>query len=107
MSFNQNIFLIGMMGSWKSTVGKKLSNELDLEFIDTDDEIEDATGESISEIFSNKGESQFREMESAFFVKKSKTKRIGNIYWRWHCSKRSKSICITKKWHHFLSSGIS
>ena len=76
MSFNQNIFLIGMMGSWKSTVGKKLSNELDLEFIDTDDEIEDATGESISEIFSNKGESQFREMESAFFVKKSKQKGL-------------------------------
>ncbi len=76
MSFNQNIFLIGMMGSWKSTVGKELSNELDLEFIDTDDEIEDATGESISEIFSNKGESQFREMESAFFVEKSKQKGL-------------------------------
>ncbi len=71
MNPKANIFLIGMMGSWKSTVGKKLSTALNLEYIDTDDEIEDATGESIAEIFSNRGESQFREMESAYFVEKS------------------------------------
>ena len=66
-----NIFLIGMMGSWKSTIGKKLARSLDSKFVDTDDEIEEATEMSVAEIFQERGEAQFREMESAFFVEKS------------------------------------
>jgi shikimate kinase len=66
-----NIFLIGMMGSWKSTIGKKLAESLDSKFIDTDDEIEEAIEMSISEIFQERGEAQFREMESVFFLEKS------------------------------------
>jgi shikimate kinase len=68
----QNIFLIGMMGSWKSTVGKKLATALILKFIDTDDEIEESTEQTIADIFDERGESQFREMESAYFMEKSK-----------------------------------
>ena len=69
--FFSNIFLIGMMGSWKSTVGKKLASSLDLQFIDTDDEIEEATKQTVSNIFEEQGEAQFREMETAYFVEKS------------------------------------
>ena len=43
MSIHQNIFLIGMMGSWKSTVGKMLARALNLKFVDTDVEMEEAT----------------------------------------------------------------
>ena len=57
----ENLFLIGMMGSWKSTVGRKLAEALKLEFIDTD-------------IFREFGEKTFREMETAFFVEKAKQK---------------------------------
>ena len=66
-----NIFLIGMMGSWKSTIGKKLATSLDSKFIDTDDEIEEAIEMPVAEIFQERGEDQFRKMEAAFFVEKS------------------------------------
>ena len=61
-----------MMGSWKSTVGKKLATALNMEFIDTDDVIEEVTEMKVSDIFSEFGESRFREMELAFFKEKSK-----------------------------------
>ena len=59
-----NIYLIGMMGSGKSTVGKTLSEKMHKPFIDLDSEIEKATGENISEIFDIDGEEQFRKMET-------------------------------------------
>ena len=46
-----------MMGSWKSTVGRKLAVALDLEFIDTDDAIEEVTEMKISDIFREFGDS--------------------------------------------------
>ena len=61
-----------MMGSWKSTVGSKLASTLDMEFIDTDDAIEEITEMKISDIFREFGEERFREMETAFFVEKAK-----------------------------------
>jgi len=71
----ENIFLIGMMGSWKSTVGYKLADALNLEFIDTDDSIEEITEMKVADIFRELGEEKFREMESAFFVEKAKQSR--------------------------------
>ena len=59
-----NIYLIGMMGSGKSTVGKTLSEKMNKPFIDLDSEIEKGTGENISEIFDIDGEEQFRKMET-------------------------------------------
>ena len=67
-----NLFLIGMMGSWKSTIGRKLSDILDLKFIDTDDEIEKNTKMKVSNIFQEYGEIKFRQIESDYFIKKSK-----------------------------------
>ena len=59
-----NIYLIGMMGSGKSTVGKTLSEKMHKPFIDLDSEIEKGTGKNISEIFDIDGEAQFRKMET-------------------------------------------
>ena len=59
-----NIFIVGPMGSGKSTVGKIISDELFLDFFDTDDEIEKRTGASIDWIFDLEGESGFRKRES-------------------------------------------
>ena len=72
---NTNLFLIGMMGSWKSTVGRKLAEILNLEFVDTDDEIEKITNMKITDIFNEFSEQRFREMESAFFIEKTKSKK--------------------------------
>lgn len=59
----QNIVLIGMPGSGKSTIGKALSKALKKDFIDTDDMIVSQYG-VISDIFAQKGEKYFREIET-------------------------------------------
>ncbi|MCX6183056.1 MAG: shikimate kinase [Bacteroidetes bacterium] len=59
----KRIFLIGFMGSGKSTIGKKLAAKLSYDFIDMDALIEEQEGRSISEIFSTDGESYFRALE--------------------------------------------
>ena len=69
---NNNLFLIGMMGSWKSTVGRELSKVLDMEFVDTDDAIEEINEMKMADIFKEFGEKRFREMEKAFFIEKAK-----------------------------------
>lgn len=58
-----NIFLIGPMGAGKSTVGRRLAQMLGLSFIDSDKEIEQRTGVSISVIFELEGEVGFRARE--------------------------------------------
>lgn len=62
----KRIILIGFMGSGKTTLGKKLANKLQVPFIDSDKEIEKHFGQSIAEIFTQFGESHFREIEAEF-----------------------------------------
>ena len=59
-----NIILIGYMGCGKSTVGRKLAEESGMRFLDTDVWIEEKEGTSISEIFAEKGETFFRDLET-------------------------------------------
>ena len=59
-----NIYLIGMMGTGKSTLGKTLSKNMQKPFIALDSEIEKTGGNSVSEIFDRDGEERFREMET-------------------------------------------
>ena len=63
MKFN-NIFLIGLMGSGKTSIGKILAKKLKKKFFDIDDEIINKMNLTISKIFKNYGETKFREMES-------------------------------------------
>lgn len=64
-----NIILIGFMGSGKTTVGKKLAQEMGWQFIDTDRKIEELTGLTITELFKASGEMKFRS-EEALMIKK-------------------------------------
>jgi shikimate kinase len=57
------IFLLGFMGSGKSTLGKELSAKIAYSFIDLDSEIEEKAGKNISSIFETDGEEKFRELE--------------------------------------------
>ncbi len=58
------IYLIGMPGSGKTTLGKKLAQELNAEFVDLDHIIEEREQRSVTEIFREKGEDHFRMVES-------------------------------------------
>lgn len=60
-----NIFLVGMMGAGKTTVGRLLARRLGKTFIDTDHEIQARTGVSIPTIFEIEGEAGFRRRETA------------------------------------------
>jgi shikimate kinase len=55
--------LVGLPGSGKSTIGRRLAKVLDLEMLDTDVAIEKATGRTIADIFSSDGEKEFRRIE--------------------------------------------
>ncbi|MGB0431111.1 MAG: shikimate kinase [Bacteroidia bacterium] len=58
------VFLIGFMGSGKSTYGKRLAKQLGYEHIDLDNLIEEKTGKSIGNWFENDGEDTFRAKEA-------------------------------------------
>jgi shikimate kinase len=60
-----NIFLVGMMGAGKTTVGKLLAKHLDKSFIDCDEELQQRTGVTVAHIFDVEGEAGFRRREAA------------------------------------------
>lgn len=70
------IFLIGYMGSGKTTLAKKLASKLELPFIDTDDEIVKEVGMSITEYFQLHGEEKFRALEREHLQKIAQQKAI-------------------------------
>ncbi len=59
-----NIFLVGMMGAGKTTVGKALARRLDREFVDTDRVLVERTGVPVATIFEIEGEEGFRRRET-------------------------------------------
>lgn len=63
------IFLIGFMGSGKTTLGQLLADELNISFIDLDQQIVQDQGISVSRIFGEKGEDFFRELEASLLRK--------------------------------------
>ena len=76
MANNQNIFLIGLMGAGKTTIGRQLASELSLEFFDSDHEIEKRTGVTITHIFDIEGEAGFRKRETAMLDELTEQKGI-------------------------------
>ena len=69
MNSKKNLVFLGMMGSGKSSIGYLISKKLNLTFIDIDNLIEKETGTSISEIFKNRGEEHFRNLEEKITLK--------------------------------------
>jgi shikimate kinase len=59
------VYLVGMPGSGKSTVGPVLADRLGVPFVELDAEIERAAGRTVAEIFERDGEARFRELEAA------------------------------------------
>ena len=57
------IYLVGFMGSGKTTVGRLLAHELGWSFSDLDDDIENSEGASVAQIFDTRGEEEFRKIE--------------------------------------------
>jgi shikimate dehydrogenase len=64
LMLKRNVVLTGMPGSGKSTIGKRIAQELSFDFYDTDELIVKKYGKKIPEIFSEIGENGFRELES-------------------------------------------
>ena len=73
MNLKKNLVFLGMMGSGKSSVGFLVSKKLNVKFIDIDNIIENETGMKISNIFQEKGENYFRNLEEKTTLKFLKT----------------------------------
>ena len=76
MHKQKNIFLIGLMGTGKTTIGRQLSRKLKMEFYDSDRVIEERTGADIPLIFEKEGEDGFRKREVAIIDELTKKKNI-------------------------------
>ena len=71
-----NLFLVGLMGAGKTTIGRQLSEILRLEFVDSDHEIEARTGANIPWIFDVEGEEGFRKREEQMIAELTNRRHI-------------------------------
>ena len=67
-----NIVLVGFMGTGKTSIGRRISSQLRMRYVDTDDIVERDSRRRISDIFAEDGEPAFRELESEAVHKASK-----------------------------------
>lgn len=73
---NVNLYLVGMMGAGKTTVGRVLAKELGYRFFDTDAVVEQVAGKSVAEIFADDGEDSFRQLETQVLSELSAYKKM-------------------------------
>lgn len=97
---NNIIYIIGFMGSGKSTVGRKLASHLNWSFIDLDKKIEEIAGQTIPEIFSQHGEEYFRSVESKTL--KSLGSETNTVI-----STGGGSPCYADNMDHMIESGLT
>lgn len=76
MKQTENIYLIGLMGAGKTTIGRQLASTLHVPFYDSDKAIEENTGVDISTIFEYEGEEGFRNREHSMLVRLTKIENI-------------------------------
>ncbi|MGB1885189.1 MAG: shikimate kinase AroK [Gammaproteobacteria bacterium] len=76
MSEVQRVFLVGPMGTGKTTIGNQLAKALNFEFIDADEALEKRTGASITLIFDVEGEQGFREREEKILDDLTQRKQV-------------------------------
>ena len=69
LQLTKPIVLVGLMGAGKSTIGRRLATALGLNFIDSDNEIVEAAGCSIADIFESYGEAIFRDLEQRVLLR--------------------------------------
>lgn len=79
MKGRRHVFLVGMPGSGKSTVGRLLAKELGRPFVDVDSALVKKTGHAIPWIFAHQGEKEFRRLESAVLRELALAPRPGVI----------------------------
>jgi len=72
------IYLVGFMGSGKSTVGRMLADQIGWRFADIDDDVESAAKSSITELFTQQGEEEFRRLESEAIRQRVRKIQAGN-----------------------------
>lgn len=70
------IFIIGFMGSGKSTLGKPVAREMECEFVDLDRYLEEQEQSTIADVFRDKGESYFRELERRYLMELSEKENL-------------------------------
>ncbi|RXK53229.1 shikimate kinase [Oleiharenicola lentus] len=70
-----NLYLVGFMGTGKSTVGRLVARQVGFDFVDSDHEIERLQGKPVSQIFAEQGEAAFRAMERGFVERGHPAKR--------------------------------
>ncbi len=71
-----NLYLVGMMGAGKTTIGRLLGQHLDYRFFDTDAVIEQAATQPITQIFAESGEAAFRQLETQVLAQLSPYTRL-------------------------------
>ncbi|RMG14196.1 MAG: shikimate kinase [Cyanobacteria bacterium J055] len=93
-----NLYLVGMMGAGKSTIGQLLATELGYRFFDTDTLIEQVAQQSITEIFDRDGEEAFRQLESQV---------LGELSRYHHCVVATRGGIVTRSMNwSYLQHGI-
>ncbi len=100
MSHADKIYLIGFMGSGKSTIGKKVASGLGWSFVDLDKEIEKETGLRIPGIFAKHGEEYFRKVENR--ILQSLKSRSGVVI-----STGGGAPCFFDNMDHMLKNGLT
>lgn len=104
--FDYNIFLIGFMGAGKSSIAKELKNQLEMDYVETDNMIVEKEGMSINEIFAEYGEAYFRNLESNTLIELQKRKQTvvscgGGVVMREenvrHIKKNGRVVLLTAK----------
>ena len=103
----QNIFLIGPMGSGKTTIGKQLAKMLGLEFYDCDHELERLTGASVNLIFDVEGEAGFRLRERQMLNRLSKKSGVliatgGGVV----CEEENRRVLRSRGFVVYLKTGV-
>ncbi len=69
ISFDTNLYLVGFMGTGKSTVGRQAAKQLGFAFLDSDHEIERLEGKAVARIFADDGEAKFRDLERDYVAR--------------------------------------
>ncbi|MEW6729774.1 MAG: shikimate kinase [Acidobacteriota bacterium] len=99
----QTIFLVGFMGSGKTTIGEQLAAHLQRDFIDLDEMIVKRTGRSIAEIFAKEGEAYFRALEREMLTElKAHTGAVVALGGGAFVSEQNQAIIAAQGWSIWL-----